>query len=101
MATDRLPRSLSFPRGIKVLVTLVTDEMMIALCSELNDGFWHDRNNTIYIRKALSQAERIETFYHEMHHCVADLDWGERCFVAQKKAPKMEQQLPLPLGEKP
>ena len=98
MATDRLPRSLSFPRGIKVLVTLVTDEMMIALCSELNDGFWHDRNNTIYIRKALPPADRIETFYHEMHHCVADLEWGERCLIAKKPVAN-DRQLPLPLPE--
>ena len=91
---------LSFPRGIKVPVRLVTDTMMIAVAGVLDDGGWNSANTTIYIRRALSPAERIEVFYHEMHHCVADLEWGERCLIANKPNPTGgERQLPLPLEE--
>jgi hypothetical protein len=101
VATERLPRSIAFPRGIKVPVRLVTDEMMVAVAGVLNDGLWHDGNHTIYIRQKLSPAERAETFYHEMHHCVADLEWGERCLVAKKEVPPpVERQLGLPLEGK-
>jgi hypothetical protein len=36
-----------------------------------------------------------------MHHCVADLEWGERCLVAKKEVPPpVERQLGLPLEGK-
>jgi hypothetical protein len=73
--------------------------MMIAVGGSLDDGQWNAANNTIYVRKALSAAGRIEVFYHEMHHCVTDMEWAERCVIANRPvSTPVEKQLALPLG---
>lgn len=77
MATKRLPRRVNFGGGhiIKVVLTKGTDipDFLEMDYGTSLQGGWDEESKTIYVARELSSKERWSVYWHELIHCINDL----------------------------
>ena len=83
-AVHKLPHSVRIDLNRIIKVKIISPERMLEVSpdSDVLDGLWHDRTETIYILKTLSSEDKWEIFRHEMIHAIHDIDRSIRFNIA-------------------
>jgi Zn-dependent peptidase ImmA (M78 family) len=74
----RIPRTKDMGFGWRIFIKQITPESMKAMSSDPLPGLWMVDDMTIYIDKNMSYQRKMETYFHELLHAIADIELRAR-----------------------